>query len=43
MAGEAAIGYGTTMGYLGSSNTELFVKWIIGRPLDRLYSDSNLT
>ncbi|KAL1847264.1 hypothetical protein Daus18300_013999 [Diaporthe australafricana] len=43
MAGEAAIGYGTTMGYLGSRNTDLFVKWIIGRPLDRLYFDSNLT
>lgn len=43
LAGEAAIGYGTTMGYLESKNTELFIKWIVGRPLDKLYFDANLT
>ncbi|KAK7698892.1 hypothetical protein SLS64_012102 [Diaporthe eres] len=43
LAGEAAVGYGTTMGYLESKNTELFIKWIVGRPLDRLYFDANLT
>lgn len=41
--GEAAIGYGTTMGYLESKNTELFIKWIVGRPLEKLYFDANLT
>lgn len=42
-AGEAAVGYGTTMGYLGSENTDLFIKWIVGRPLEKLYFDANLT
>lgn len=42
-AGEAAVGYGTTVGYLESKNTQLFIKWIVGRPLDRLYFDANLT
>lgn len=31
------------MGYLESKNTELFIKWIVGRPLNRLYFDANLT
>ncbi|KUI61541.1 hypothetical protein VP1G_08710 [Cytospora mali] len=41
--GEAAIGYGTTMGGLESSVNQLFVKWIVGKPLEGLYFDSNST